>query len=387
MARTGPTPALVALLAALAGGCHGFAFGDRTTQEDKDLNNFAEARNRAATYYDGGDYVRAALQYEEALNYRPDHVPTRLGYAYSLTYSKHPGNLQLAETELEAIGTLSDPAEEVKRVYGLGMNQRALAALFDRRARAQRRKGLEQQAEKSRERARRHAKAGLEYFRQVFELDRALADRKILAPMRVSASLTPDAHVGMAHCEILLAEFDPENPQQLSRHLARARSHILSFAKVAEQARRFWEKRRERLLVTDPMHEEGTPGAGTIDPREKKRYEARIFSTIRQEVRMRTALLLTLLYVNRYREAIDEATKILEKDPAQHEVLMLRGNAYAFLDPPNYTAAVRDLKAYRRTRDVTKLTDELVRVNLRIRKYEKLAEKQKQQKKKAEDAG
>ena len=51
--------ALCLALGAL-GACHGF-FGGRTTSADQDLNSFAEARQRAATYYDGGDYTRAAL--------------------------------------------------------------------------------------------------------------------------------------------------------------------------------------------------------------------------------------------------------------------------------------------------------------------------------------
>ncbi|MGH7163836.1 MAG: hypothetical protein ACREID_10170, partial [Planctomycetota bacterium] len=71
------------LLPLACAACHG-QLGQRTSQEDKDLNNFAEARTRAATYYDGGDYVRAAAQYKKALDFRPNHDATRLGYAYSL---------------------------------------------------------------------------------------------------------------------------------------------------------------------------------------------------------------------------------------------------------------------------------------------------------------
>ncbi len=385
MARTGlltPVRALAGFLAAgfcamgILGGCHGVLFGDKTSQRDRDLNNFAEARSRAATYYDGKDYVRAALQYKEALKYRPKHVSTRLGYAYSLTYSNVPSNLMIAEQEFKAMGKLKKVQNEVKRTYGMGLNARGLAVQYDRRARMKSKRGLQDESQRDQKASHKKAEAGLRYFGQVIEFDRTLAGKKILAPMRVSASLTPDAHVGMAHCEILLAKFDPEHPAELSRHLSRARAHILKFAKVAEQARRFWKKRRERLLVTDPLHEEGSPGAKTIDPREANRYSARIFSTIRQESEIRTALLLTLLYVNRYRDGIDEATTILELDPERHEVLMLRGNAYAYLKPPNYKKAVRDLKAYRKTRDLTRLTEDLITVNLRIKRFEDLEKKQ-----------
>jgi hypothetical protein len=88
------------------------------------MATFAEARQRAATFYDGGDYVRAAAQYKEALKIRKDHFMCRLGLAYSLMFINQPSTLGDAEKEFVAIGERRDPKEEVKRVYGLGLTYR-----------------------------------------------------------------------------------------------------------------------------------------------------------------------------------------------------------------------------------------------------------------------
>lgn len=357
------------LLLAFLPACHGL-FGARTTDEDRELNNFAEARQRAATYYDGADYVRAALQYERALQYRPKHLPTRLGYAYSLMYTDVPSNLVKAKDQFEKeIGPQRDPKEEVKRIYGLALTYRNLAVHFDRRARIREDRGRIDLARKDRLIAVEYARDGIATFETVLDIDDELAAAKVAAPRRVSASLKPDAHAGIAHCEIVLAE--PGNVKPLKR----AEHHIREFAKTAANARKFWELRRERILVTDPLDDDGTPGAATLDPEVKARYERRIVGTLRQEAAIRTALMHTYLYLNRYREAITEATIILNIDPTLDEIYLWRGNAYAYIDPPNYAAAVKDLKAYRRSKDLSKLTDELVQINKRIKKYEELEKK------------
>jgi predicted Zn-dependent protease len=103
---------------------------------------------------------------------------------------------------------------------------------------------------------------------------------------------------------------------------------------------------------------------------EKKRYEERIASTIRQEVAVRRALFETLAYVNRYPEAIEEANKILELEPGIDEVVKDRARAYLSLQPPDKRAALRDLKEYRSRLPVDQLTDEMVQINVAIKKLE-----------------
>ncbi|MHC4549215.1 MAG: hypothetical protein ACYTEZ_10600 [Planctomycetota bacterium] len=367
--------ALCLLLASLA-ACHGF-FGNRTTDADQELNNFAEARQRAATYYDGGDYLRAAAQYEKALGFKPNHLPTKMGLAFSLMFANRPSSLTRAEIWFNKIGTLRDPRQEVKRIYGLALTHRSLAVHYGRRARLREDQGRIKLAADDIAGARRHAREGIVLFKKVMEFDARLAKKQAIGPMRVSASLEPDAHIGIAHCEILLIEPDPTKETELRGHLEAAEHHLAAYGRITRNARRFWEKRREALLVTDPLKDDRPPGARIMDPEMIKRYEERIANTVQHEVAVRQALMETLLYVNRYPEAIKEGTKILDLDPAADDILILRGNAYAFLQPPDYRAALRDLKAYRKRQDLSQLTDNMVRLNRRIRRYEAALAKQK----------
>ena len=114
---------VLALLGALT-GCF-----KKTTEDDKELDTFAEARQRAATYYDGADYSRAASQYARALEIRPDHVPTRLGYAYSLMFTDLPSNQIRADQELTSMGKLKDERMEVFRSVRDDIKRRLLPLL------------------------------------------------------------------------------------------------------------------------------------------------------------------------------------------------------------------------------------------------------------------
>ncbi len=113
-----------------------------------------------------------------------------------------------------------------------------------------------------------------------------------------------------------------------------------------------------------------------LSPVDMARVEARINATVSKEAAVRKALMHTYLYLNKYARAIEEASTILRLDPSNYEVYLWRGNAYAFLDPPNYRAAVTDLKTYRHVltgKEGSGLTDELVQINRRILRYEKKA--------------
>jgi len=363
-------PALGVLLLACF-GCHGF-FGQRTNEADQELNSFAEARQRAATYYDGGDYARAAAQYREAHGLRPQHFMTHLGLAYSLMYENLPSSLVDAEKEFEEIGERRDPKEEVKRIFGLGLTYRSLAAYFDKRSRLREQQGQVKGAAEDDAQAKENARKGLTELNRVLELDAVLARDETVAPKRVSASLTPDAHVAMAHCEILL--MDPSRPSELDAHVTRAREHIEEYARIAANARKFWELQREQVLVVDPMADPSR--MVSADAAMKKRYEERIANTLKQEVAVRRVLFNTLLYVNRYEEAIAEAGTILDLDPGLDEVVYQRGRAYLFLEPPDLRSALRDLKEYRSRLPLGRLTDELVQLNRDIKKLERDLEKQ-----------
>ncbi len=110
------TLALVGILL-LGSGCqnifHGL-FAPRTTPEEQDLTSFGEFRQRAATYYDSGDFHRSRVQYEKALELRPNHEATRLGYAYSLLYINTPSSLISARTEFVGTATAAKRSRRSK---------------------------------------------------------------------------------------------------------------------------------------------------------------------------------------------------------------------------------------------------------------------------------
>lgn len=360
---------LGALVLALA-GCHGI-FADKTDESDKELSSFAEARQRAATFYEGRDYTRAAAQYREALRIRPDYFMCQLGLAYSLMFTNQPTQLVEAEKQFVKIGERRDPKEEVKRVYGLGLTYRTLGAHYERRAKLREGKGQVKGAAEDGALSREYAQKGIVNLKKVMEIDELLAKETTFEPMRVTASLTPDAHLGIAHCEILL--MDPSEPNELEGHAQRARENLKTYADIAQNARKFWELRREQLLVVDPMKEQTQ--AVTPDAATKKRYEERIANTIRFEVAVRRALFETLARVMRYEEAIQEANTILGLDPSIDEVVKQRAKVYLCLQPPDWRSALRDMKDYRSRLPVDRLTDEMVQLNREIKQAEREVEK------------
>jgi len=85
---------------------------------------------------------------------------------------------------------------------------------------------------------------------------------------------------------------------------------------------------------------------------------------------VRRLLFETLAYANRFPEAIAEANAILTLEPGLDEVVRNRARAYMFLQPPDRRAALRDLKEYRSRLPVDELTDEMVQLNVEIKRLE-----------------
>jgi len=328
---------------------------------------------RAATYYDGRDFDRAAQQFKKALEYRPKHAASRLGYAYSLMRTEKPKSLVRSQEEFEDMATLGDPKQEIKRVYGLAMTHRTLAKTFQAQAIFHDKRGMLNWWKKDRLNAVTNADIALVLFQEVLDFDDKLAKTEKIAPLRVSASLTPDAHAGMAHCYIIKS--DTLHPDSLEK----AVKHIQVFSETAEKARRFWSQRRTRILAVDPLRE---GQVGDADPKsvrgqERLLYERRILRTIEQEVAMRRTLVEVYNQLARYPDSISECSIILQLDNSYDQVYWLRGQAHASLKPPEYQKAIDDIEEYRRRKSTGGLTEELVRVNRWIKKYRALLAKQK----------
>jgi len=367
-------PRLLLLFGLALAGC-GLLTPSKTSDEELETQEWAEARQRAATYYDGGEFVRAAAQYKKALDIKPYHYMTQLGYAYSLTNTRYAPNIVLALKYFsETIGRQHDENKEVKRVFGMGEAHRLLAMFHRRRAREREDKGLIDESKTDRAEANGYAKKGIEAYEQVLVIDKRLEAKSIAAPLRASASLAQMARIGIAVCCIVLG--DRENQALIER----AVHEINEYADTAAKAREFWTKQRKKTMEIDPLNtmvDSGSEQMQTVEQR--RRYDELITGTVEKEAIVRQALVETYMYLERFDTAIRECTRILELDESKSQALFLRARCYALQEPPQYERALEDLREYRSRQDLTRLTQEVIRINQLIKMYEKRLERQRKE--------
>ncbi|MHC4940431.1 MAG: hypothetical protein ACYTHK_15940 [Planctomycetota bacterium] len=353
-------------------GC-GLIAPSKTSEEDKELQEFAEARQRAATYYDGGEYTRAASQYKKALDIKPYHFMTQLGYAYSLTNTRYAPNIMLSIKFFnETMGRQGDPNKEVKRVFGLAEAYRLLAMFHGNRAQEREDNGLLDEAQVDAKESRSFSRSGIEAYEEVLVIDRKLESKSIASPFRASASLAPMARIGIAHCCIMLGNRENQAP------LERAVEEVNIYAQTAANARKWWEQRREKVMEIDPLDSMVDGASQQMQSADdRRRYDEKIKATVEKEVLVRQALVITYMYIERYEEAIREASNILSLDDNQSQALFYRARCYSLLKPPQYERALEDMKEYRARQDLTRLTQEVIRINQLIRQYEARLREQK----------
>jgi len=365
----------VLLLFVLAATGCGLITPSKTSQEDRELQEFAEARQRAATYYDGGEYVRSAAQYKKALDLRPHHYMTQLGYAYSLVSTRYAPNIVLAlKFYEETMGRQFDDVKEVKRVYGMAEAYRLLAMFHRRRAREREDKGIIDEARADVAEANEYAKKGVAAYEEVIRIDERLMSRNIAGQYRASASLAPMARIGIAVCCIILGSRENQQP------IERAVEEVNQYAEIAAKAREYWKIQRRKVMEVDPldsMVEAGTEEMQSVEQR--ARYDERIKSTVEKEALVRQALVETYMFLDRFDEAIAECGRILELDPEQSQALFFRARCYTLLKPPQYERALKDMREYRSKQDLTRLTQEVIKINQLIKMYEaKLRDEQRE---------
>lgn len=355
-------------------GC-GLIAPDKTSDEDKEKMEFAEKRRQAAAYYDGGQYIRAASQFKLALDIRPEHFMTQLGYAYSLTGTRFAPNIKLSiQFMKEEIGKRDSDKEEVRRIYGLAEAHRLLAMFHRRRATQRESKGLLDEAAKDTAEQMRHARLGVDAYDYVLVIDKRMVAQNIGTPYRVSATLAPLAHIGISVCSIMLGDRQNQAP------IARAVKEINQYATTAAIARKYWETRREKTMDLDPLKSaiDGVSSQmATVD--ERKIYEQKIKNTVEKEAIVRQALVETYMYLERFDDAIAECTRILELDSSRAQSYFYRARCYALMDPPKWASALENMKSFQSHQNLNAYTEEVIRVNQLIRQYEKALRKQKRE--------
>jgi len=363
-------------------GC-GLITPSKTSEEDKEMRAFAEARQRAATYYDGGEYIRAASQYKKALDIRPHHYMTQLGYAYSLTSTRYAPNIVLAIQFFDkTMGVQRDQNKEVKRIFGLAESYRLLAMYHGRRSKEREDNGLLDEAKIDGDESHSFARNGIQVYERVLVIDKQLESKSISAPFRASASLAPMARIGIAHCCIMIGSRENQAPYE------RAVEEVNIYAQTAANARKWWENQRKKVMAVDPldsMLEGGSKQLQSADAR--RRYDEKIKATVEKEAMARQALVITYMDIERYDDAIRECSRMIELDDSQSQALFYRARCNSLLTPPQYERALEDMKEYRARQDLTRLTQEIIRINQLIRQYEARLREQKHEKKLDERAG
>ncbi|MGH7161887.1 MAG: hypothetical protein ACREID_00270, partial [Planctomycetota bacterium] len=262
--------------------------------------------------------------------------------------------LDRAEGELTEMGRISRKELEIKRIYGLGAACRQLALHYQHRSQARRSERRVKEAQSDDAKARDYATKGLERFEKILSGDDEL-----------SRSLHLEAHAGAANCQIVLGDADH------TESFREAVKHIGEFARLSATARKFWEQRRERLMTADPLPEtDADPGKRVLTEPERRRYDEQLRRLLSRETAMRRILVETYVYLNLFRQAIEECDTIEKLDPSVDEILLIRGRAFAMLEPPDYQAALANLHRYRSRQDLGSLTEKMIRLNRLIKTYE-----------------
>ena len=181
------------------------------------------------------------------------------------------------------------------------------------------------------------------------------------------------SHLGIGICCIVLGDRQNQAP------LERALDEINMYAQIASAARKWWEKERERKIEIDPMAELQTPNMGQqlSSAEDRALYDERIKSTVAKEALVRQALVETYLYLERYHDAIEQCTMIVELDDSEPTAFFFRAQSYVLLRPPQYERAIEDLKEGQKRQDTSRLTQDVVKINQLIRSYERRLEEQK----------
>ena len=206
-------------------------------------------------------------------------------------------------------------------------------------------------------------------------IDKKLESKSISAPFRASASLVPMARIGIAHCCIMLSDRDNQAP------IERAVEEVNLYAQTAANARKWWTQQRKKVMEVDPldsMLEDGSEQIQSVDQR--RRYDEKIKATVEKEALARNALVITFMNIERYEDAIRECSNMIELDDNQSQALFYRARCYALLDPPQYERALEDMREYRARQDITRLTQEVIRINQLIQQYESRLREQKRDK-------
>lgn len=283
----------------------------------------------AQTYYDGGRYAQAVVQWRRLVELEPDRPKANWGLAKSLSMLDTPASLREAEQIFLRIKdwdwthpTLGDRRHEVIKDFADVYSQ--LADYYDRDARA-----IQEQLASS-------PTADAPRLRQQMQVQIAKRNELLMKAIPLY--------------EEALAR-SPDNPYCLSG-LAKAHLLVGDDQRGIDYARRYIALSERSQALRAKQRDDWKTERGTLTEEQEKFFRDRIRGARDKEAKIRLLLASVLVRNRDYRGAITEYDRVLEIDPTTLAAYVERGQAYAMSG--DYGKAVNDLEQYLKVTDPVK---------------------------------
>ncbi|MBL9087598.1 MAG: tetratricopeptide repeat protein [Planctomycetia bacterium] len=339
---------LVAATVASAGsltGCIGLTELDQQIEKgqekEDDKARLAHFEDAAQTYYDGGKYAQAIVQWRRVLELDPNRPKANWGLAKSLAMTGSPANLREAEQIFLKIKdwdwshpTLGDRRHEVLKDFAEVYVQ--LADYYDRDVRALQEKLEQPNADgaKIRQQLQEQAQRRNELLAKAIPLYQEVLARSPDNPYAIG---------GLAKANLMAG-----NDQA---GIAYARQYI----DISVRSQQSWQQQLETM-----QKERGAD----LTEEQRAYFKDRIRGAREKELKLRLLLASVLMRNNDSVGAVREYDRVIELDPAVPASYVERAQAYA--RGRSYRLAVNDLEHY------LKITDPVAQRQPRIRAAELL---------------
>ncbi len=328
---------------ALSGGCDAMMKPQEKKEDEK--TRLAHFEENAQTYYDGGKYEDAVVQWRKVLEIEPRRQKARWGLAKSLAMIDNPQSLRQAEEMYDELlkesfvhPTRGDIKFEVERdaaqVY-VDLADWIEKAMRANEARMAAGKGDPRLPEIVAKQRAAHD----EYLRKAIPLfEQVLSESKD----------NPYALAGLAKANLMMGDED--------QGIAYGHRYV----EISVQSVAGWKRELDDIVKQN--------GVATDD--EKRIFFQRIHGAEEKEVGMRLLIASVLMRKRRYPEASDEYTRVLEIDPARPAAYAERAQAYALSG--EYRKAVMDLEEFLKITDPVKQREARINAAQLLETYRKI---------------
>lgn len=316
---------------------------EKGQEKEDDKARLAHFEDAAQTYYDGGKYAQAIVQWRRVLELEPDRPKANWGLAKSLAMTGTPANLREAEQLFLKIKdwdwshpTLGDRRHEVLKDFAEVYVQ--LADYYDRDVRVLQERLEQPNADgaKIRQQLQEQAQKRNELLAKAIPLYQEVLARSPDNPYAIG---------GLAKANLMAG-----NDQA---GIAYARQYI----DISVRSQQSWQQQLETM-----QKERGAD----LTEEQRAYFKDRIRGAREKELKLRLLLASVLMRNNDSVGAVREYDRVIEIDPAVPASYVERAQAYA--RGRSYRMAVADLEHY------LKITDPVAQRQPRIRAAELLSQ-------------